>query len=452
MAFSRKGRVAVSQDRTGSKAGMGGVIIMTSGTSTEWRRRMAWNEPGGGNQHDPWSGGGRGGDKKGGGSNGGGGGNGNGGPPDLDEALKKFQDKLSGLLGNGRKRNGGSSGGNGSNGGGNTNAYALPGVIAVVLVAIWAASGFYLIDQSERGVVLRFGKYNDIVGPGLHWNPPIIDDVREVNVTKVRSLSQTKSMLTQDENIVEVQMSVQYQVSNPRDFMLNVRAPEISLENAMDSALRHEVGSADMNDILTSGRELLASNVKSRLQSYLDNYGVGLTLQTINVESTSAPAPVQESFDDVIKAREDRQRTINQALAYENSILPEAQGQAQRVIEEAEGYKESVVAKSQGEANRFTSLLTEYKKAPEIIRERMYLETMSEVLGKTSKVLVDVENGNSLMYLPLDKLAGKSNAEAEDSNGMSRSELDRVSRQASDALSRSNSTDSSNRTSREGRQ
>ncbi len=161
---------------------------------------------------------------------------------------------------------------------------------------------------------------------------------------------------------------------------------------------------------------------------------------------------MQESFDDVIKAREDRQRTINQALAYENSILPEAQGQAQRVIEEAEGYKESVVAKSQGEANRFTSLLTEYKKAPEIIRERMYLETMSEVLGKTSKVLVDVENGNSLMYLPLDKLAGKSNAEAEDSNGMSRSELDRVSRQASDALSRSNSTDSSNRTSREGRQ
>ncbi len=251
---------------------------------------MAWNEPGGGNQHDPWSGGGRGGDKKGGGSNGGGGGNGNGGPPDLDEALKKFQDKLSGLLGNGRKRNGGSSGGNGSNGGGNTNAYALPGVIAVVLVAIWAASGFYLIDQSERGVVLRFGKYNDIVGPGLHWNPPIIDDVREVNVTKVRSLSQTKSMLTQDENIVEVQMSVQYQVSNPRDFMLNVRAPEISLENAMDSALRHEVGSADMNDILTSGRELLASNVKSRLQSYLDNYGVGLTLQTINVESTSRGA------------------------------------------------------------------------------------------------------------------------------------------------------------------
>ncbi|WP_158773209.1 FtsH protease activity modulator HflK [Cobetia sp. L2A1] len=412
---------------------------------------MAWNEPGGGNQHDPWSGGGRGGDKKGGGSNGGGGGNGNGGPPDLDEALKKFQDKLSGLLGNGKRRSGG-SGGTGGTGGGNTNAFALPGIIGVVLVAIWAASGFYLVDQSERGVVLRFGKYNDIVGPGLHWNPPIIDDVREINVTKVRSLSQTKSMLTQDENIVEVQMSVQYQVSNPRDFLLNVRAPEISLENAMDSALRHEVGSADMNEILTSGRELLASNVKSRLQSYLDNYGVGLTLQTINVESTSAPAPVQESFDDVIKAREDRQRTINQALAYENSILPEAQGQAQRVIEEAEGYKESVVAKSQGEANRFTSLLTEYKKAPEIIRERMYLETMSEVLGKTSKVLVDVENGNSLMYLPLDKLAGKSSAEDEDSNGMSRSELDRVSRQASDALSRSNSTDSSNRTSREGRQ
>ncbi|AOM01855.1 FtsH protease activity modulator HflK [Cobetia marina] len=410
---------------------------------------MAWNEPGGGNQHDPWSGGGRNGDKKGGGGNGGG----NGGPPDLDEALKKFQDKLNGMLGNGRKRRGGSGGGNGGSGG-STNAFALPGIIGVVLVAIWAASGFYLVDQSERGVVLRFGKYNDIVGPGLHWNPPIIDDVREINVTKVRSLSQTKSMLTQDENIVEVQMSVQYQVSNPRDFLLNVRAPEVSLENAMDSALRHEVGSADMNDILTSGRELLASNVKSRLQSYLDNYGVGLTLQTINVESTSAPAAVQDSFDDVIKAREDRQRTINQALAYENSILPAAQGQAQRIIEEAEGYKESVVAKSQGEANRFTSLLTEYQKAPEIIRERMYLETMGEVLGKTNKVLVDVENGNSLMYLPLDKLAGKSNATSEDASGMSRSELDRVSRQASDALGRSSqsSNDSSNSIRREGRQ
>lgn len=410
---------------------------------------MAWNEPGGGNQHDPWSGGGRNGDKKGGGGNGGG----NGGPPDLDEALKKFQDKLNGMLGSGRKRRGGSGGGNGGSGG-STNAFALPGIIGVVLVAIWAASGFYLVDQSERGVVLRFGKYNDIVGPGLHWNPPIIDDVREINVTKVRSLSQTKSMLTQDENIVEVQMSVQYQVSNPRDFLLNVRAPEVSLENAMDSALRHEVGSADMNDILTSGRELLASNVKSRLQSYLDNYGVGLTLQTINVESTSAPAAVQDSFDDVIKAREDRQRTINQALAYENSILPAAQGQAQRIIEEAEGYKESVVAKSQGEANRFTSLLTEYQKAPEIIRERMYLETMGEVLGKTNKVLVDVENGNSLMYLPLDKLAGKSNATSEDASGMSRSELDRVSRQASDALGRSSqsSNDSSNSIRREGRQ
>ncbi|SDM01314.1 membrane protease subunit HflK [Modicisalibacter muralis] len=366
---------------------------------------MAWNEPGGGggNQHDPWSGGGRrGGDGNGGGNKGGGGNN--QGPPDLDEALKKFQDKLNKMLGGGRGKRGGGNGGAG--GGGKRNTLALPGLLVIVALAIWAASGFYLVDQSERGVVLRFGKFQDIVNPGLHWNPPLIDDVRMVNVTRVRSISQTKSMLTRDENIVQVAISAQYQVADPRAYALNVRAPERTIESALDSALRHVVGGTEMNDILTSGRELLANSVATRLQSYLDNYGVGLRVQAINVESTSAPDAVQDAFDDVIKAREDRQRLINEAIGYANAIIPVAQGNAQRLLEQAQGYRESVVAEALGNTNHFNSLLTEYRNAPEIMRDRMYLDAMSDVLSNTSKVLIDVSESSPLMVLPLNKLLG----------------------------------------------
>ncbi|WP_136064548.1 FtsH protease activity modulator HflK [Modicisalibacter radicis] len=359
---------------------------------------MAWNEPGGGGkQHDPWSGGGR----RGGGGNGNGGGNNNQGPPDLDEALKKFQDKLNRMLGGRGKRGGG--GGNGG-GGGKRSTFALPGLLAIIALAVWAASGFYLVDQSERGVVLRFGKFQQIVSPGLHWNPPIVDDVRMVNVTRVRSVSQTKSMLTRDENIVQVEISAQFRVADPRDYVLNVRTPELSIENALDSALRHVVGGTEMDQILTSGRELLADTVSTRLQSYLNSYGLGVSIQAINVESTSAPDAVQDAFDDVIKAREDRQRLINDAIGYANAIIPEAQGQAQRMIEQAQGYRESVVAKAEGQTNRFNSLLTEYRQAPQVMRDRMYLESMTEVLSKTSKVLVDIDQGSPLMVLPLDKL------------------------------------------------
>ncbi|WP_027961926.1 FtsH protease activity modulator HflK [Halomonas halodenitrificans] len=360
---------------------------------------MAWNEPGGGgNQHDPWSGGGR----RGGGSGGGGNGGGNQ-PPDLDEALKKFQDKLNGMLGG---RGGKKKGGSGGKGGGGKprNAFTLPGLLIVVALAIWAASGFYLVDQSERGVVLRFGKFQEVVTPGLQWNPPLIDDVRMVNVTRVRSLTQTQSMLTRDENIVEVEISAQYQVADPRDFMLNVRNPQLSIENALDSALRHVVGGTDMIDILTSGREILGSSVASRLQTYQDNYGTGIRLQTINIESTSAPDQVIDAFDDVIRAREDRQRTINQGMAYANAIIPEAQGQAQRIVEQGQGYRESVVAEARGQANRFTALLDQYEDTPSIMRERLYLDAISEVFGNTSKVMVDVADDAPLMYLPLDKM------------------------------------------------
>lgn len=395
---------------------------------------MAWNEPGGGNQHDPWSSGGRrggnsGGDRgenggnNGGNNNGGNNGGKNQGPPDLDEALKKFQDKLNGMLGGGGKKRGGGSGKGKGGGGKPRNSLALPGLLVVVALAIWAASGFYLVDQSERGVVLRFGEYQGIVDPGLQWNPPLIDDVRMVNVTRVRSVSQTQSMLTRDENIVEVEISAQYQVANPRDFMLNVRDPALSLENALDSALRHVVGGTDMIDILTSGREILGSSVASRLQTYLDAYGAGIRLQTINIESTSAPEPVIDAFDDVIRAREDRQRTINEGIAYANAIIPAAQGQAQRVVEQGQGYRESVVAEAQGQANRFNSLLTEYRNAPGTMRERMYLDAIEEVFSGTPKVLLDVSDSAPLMYLPLDQMRNGS-ANSSNASGSSNSNDD----------------------------
>nr|WP_300305924.1 FtsH protease activity modulator HflK [Halomonas sp.] len=370
---------------------------------------MAWNEPGGGNgnQHDPWSGGGRrggsGGGNKGGGDN-------QGGPPDLDEALKKFQDKLNNMLG-GRGSRGG-KGGRGGRGGRSRNPFTLPGLLIIIALAIWAASGFYLVDQSERGVVLRFGKFQEVVSPGLQWNPPLIDDVRMVNVTRVRSVSQTQSMLTQDENIVSVEISAQYQVADPRAYVLNVRDPELSLANALDSALRHVVGGTDMIDILTSGREILGSAVSNRLQSYMDSYGTGISLVTLNVESTSPPDAVQDAFDDVIRAREDRQRTINEAMAYANAIIPAAQGQAQRVVEQGQGYRESVVAEARGQASRFSALLAQYRDAPQIMRERLYLDAISEVLGQTNKVLVDVGQNSPLMVLPMDKLSRSSGSSA----------------------------------------
>ena len=374
---------------------------------------MAWNEPGGGgNQHDPWSGGGR----RGSGGNGSGGGGNNQGPPDLDEALKKFQDKLNNMLGGGRGKRGG---GNGSgSGGGKRNTFTLPALLIIVAVAIWAASGFYLVDQSERGVVLRFGKLQNVVNPGLHWNPPFIDDVRMVNVTRVRSIAQTKSMLTQDENIVEVDMSVQYRVTDPGEYVLNVRNPELSIENALDSALRHVVGGTEMQQILTSGRELLADTVSTRLQNYLNAYGAGVSVQAVNVESTSAPDAVQEAFDDVIKAREDRQRSINEAIGYANAIIPVAQGEAQRMIEQAQGYRESVVAEAQGNTNRFNSLLSEYQNSPQIMRDRMYIEALSDVYGNTSKVLIDTGANSPLMVLPLEQMGLRQGSqEADDGNG-----------------------------------
>jgi len=339
---------------------------------------MAWNEPGGNNQ-DPWGG------RKGGG---------NDGPPDLDEAFKKVQEKINGLFGGGGK----SSGGNGGLSGASFVA------MLIIFSLVYLALGVYQVNEQERAVVLRFGLYNQTKGPGLHWNPPLVDNVTTVNVTRVRLHSTKGEMLTEDLNIVEVNLSVQYSIADARDFVLKVRNPESSLAQASDSALRHIIGSSEMHSVLTEGRERIAIDVATRLQSYLDHYSTGIQIEKVNVEETNPPNQVQEAFDDVNKAREDEERSKNEAEAYANGIIPEARGKAQRTIEEANAYKAQVVARSQGEAQRFKKLLTEYNKAPKVTRERLYIDAMQEVLSNSSKVMVDVEGGNNMMYLPLDKL------------------------------------------------
>ena len=347
---------------------------------------MAWNEPGGGNNKpkDPWGGG-------------------NQGPPDLDEALKKLQEKLGGLFGG---RSGGAGGGSGGTSGGFPGS--LLGVLLVVAAVVWGLMGFYQVDQQERAVVLRFGKYLETVQPGLQWNPPIIDEVIKVNTTKVRAVSFREIMLTRDENIVEVKLSVQYVIDDPTAFVLEVRDPENSLQHASQSALRHVVGDTTMNMVLTGGRAQIAVEVNDRLQQYLDLYKTGIRVSKVTVDESKPPTQVQEAFDDVIKAREDEERVKNEAQAYANGIVPEARGAAQRVLEEALAYKEQVIANAEGEAQRFSKLLVEYEKAPEVTRERLYLTAMQEVLGNNNKVLVDVEGGNNMLYLPLDKLSAPS--------------------------------------------
>ena len=345
---------------------------------------MAWNEPGkdGGKPRDPWSGGG-----------------GNQGPPDLDEALRKLRERLAAAFGGGGK--GGASAGSGK-GGGISKGLAAAG-LAVILI-VWGLFGFYTVDQQERGVVLRLGEYHSTVQPGLQWNPPIIDDVTVVNVTRLNQATYREQMLTEDENIVEVHLSVQYVIENAENYVLRVREPENSLNNATKSALRHEVGSSAMGPILTEGREKLGLDVRGRLQDYLDLYQTGISVSKVNVADAKPPAEVQAAFDDVIKAREDQDRVIEEAQAYANGIVPEARGQARRVLEEANAYRERIIAEAEGDAARFSALLTEYQRAPEVTRKRLYLETLQGVMQNTSKVVVDVEGGNNILYLPLDRI------------------------------------------------
>jgi membrane protease subunit HflK len=281
-------------------------------------------------------------------------------------------------------------------------------LLGIVLIAGWAVMGIYTVNEQERVVILRLGKYNSTVLPGLRWNPLFIDERYSLNVTRVQSKDHRALMLTEDENIVDVALKVQYRISDPKKYVLQVRDPVTSLGHATDSALRHVVGTSEMHFILTEGRANMGAEVQERLQNLMAFYGTGLLISKVNIESTAAPTQVQAAFDDVIKAREDEQRVVNEAESYANGIVPEARGASQRILEEANAYREEVVAKAVGEANRFNQLLSEYQKAPEVTRERMYLDAVELVMSSSTKVLMDVKGGNNIMYLPLDKIVGDS--------------------------------------------
>ncbi len=334
---------------------------------------MAWNEPGGDNR-DPW--GGRGGKD---------------GPPDLDEVARKMRDRMNSIFGGGRKGGRGASPFNFS-------------LIAVLAIAAWVLSGIYIIEPAERGVVLRLGEYLKVTGPGPHWYMRGIERVDKVDVDQVRTVTHRAKMLTRDENIIQVELAVQYQVRDAKEYLFEVRDPDYTLQEATESALREVVGSISMDEFLSGGRGEIVRQTEELTQAILDRYKTGLFLTSVNLQDPQPPEEVQGAFEDAIKAQEDEVRYKNQAEAYALDILPKARGDATRMREAANGYREQVVAAAEGETSRFLQTLEEYEKAPNITRKRLYLETMEYVLANNNKVLMTVKDGSNLMYIPLDKL------------------------------------------------
>jgi len=360
-----------------------------------------------------------------------GGGN-NQGPPDLDELWRDFNKRLTGMLGKKRggippendNRGGGDGNGGGKGGGGPTLPALTPkqfgggiSLLAGLLVVVWMASGFYIVDASERGVELTFGKYSGTTGPGLRWHLPWPMQSNEiVNLTGVRTVEigyrggdQAKVlrealMLTDDENIVSVQFAVQYLLKDPKDYLFNNRNPDDTVKQAAETAIREIVGKSKMDFVLYEGRDVIAANTQSLMQDILDRYATGIQIRAVTMQSTQPPEQVQAAFDDAVKAGQDRERQKNEGEAYANDVIPKARGTASRLLEEAKGHRARVVATAEGEAERFTRLLAEYQKAPAVTRQRMYLETMQHVFANTSKVLVDTRGSGNLLYLPLDKL------------------------------------------------
>jgi len=354
---------------------------------------MSWNEPGG-DKKDPWSGRG---DQK--------------GPPDLDEAIRSLQEKLGKIFGGGDGDDERSSGGSPSG-----NPMKGLGFLATGAVVLWGFSGFYIVDEGNNGVETRFGKYIGTTQSGVNWHLPApIEQVQIVNVKQQRfievgyrkdagSVPKEALMLTKDENYVDVRLAVQYQVKDARDFIFNIVDPAETLKQVTESAQRGVIGSSTMDFVLTEGRSEIVTQIKKEIQDVMDRYKSGIQVTSVNLQDAQPPEQVQNSFADAIKAREDEQRLINEAEAYSNDVVPKARGAAARKIQEAEGYKEQVIAQAQGETNRFAKLLAEYVKAPEITRKRLYIESMESVLAGTNTVLVDVKNGNNLLYLPIDKM------------------------------------------------
>ena len=371
---------------------------------------MAWNEPGGGK--DPW-----------------GGNRGDQGPPDIDEALKKLKEKLT-MFG------GKVGGGSGKPGGGSIKGLLPAGLLG--LVVVWGLLGFYQLDEAEDAVILRLGEFSETIEqPGLKWNPRLIDKVYIVGVSEERQYSTRGLMLTQDENIVEVALSVQYNIASAKDFILSIKDPELTLQQATDSALRHTVGSTGLDGVISSERLQVAYGTTEKLQDLLNLYSSGINIVKINIEDARPPNEVKAAYDDVIEAREDLERLVNEAQAYSNGIIPEARGEAQRLREEAQGYLSQVVSKSSGEASRFTALLKEYQKAPGVTRERLYIDAIEQVMTDSTKVLMDTEGGNNMLYLPLDKLVQQGGSSQARSNENNSQLIDRVANEVIEKLQRS---------------
>ena len=360
---------------------------------------MSWNEPGG-NKKDPWgdrnnSGPGGGGDKQ--------------QPPDLDEVYRKVQAQLRKIFGGGGQGDGGGQQGSGSGG------IAGIVVIAVVIVALVAAfNSFTIIDDAERGVVLRFGAFDRIHQPGLRFHIPFVEEVRTVNVTGVRSVTNRGTMLTRDENLVNVEVAVQYRIRDPEDFLFQVQQADSSMQGATEAAMREIIGNNDMDYILGDGRAEVSQVTDLLLQGILDQYLIGIEVVSVNLRDARPPDEVRAAFDDAIRAREDQQRFENEAEAYARGVVPDARGRAARITEEAQGYRASVIADAEGQARRFNLLLEQYAQQPEVMRERLYIEALEGVMQRTPKVLVNSgEGNNNLMYLPLDQLMSKRGSDVE---------------------------------------
>ena len=346
----------------------------------------------------------------------GGGKRGNQGPPDLEELWRDFNRRLGGMFGN--------KGGSGGDEGGNRMPSLSPrqfgggiGVLLALVLVVWLGSGFYIVDASQRGVVLQFGAYKESTEPGLRWRLPWPVQSHEiVNVTGVRTVEvgyrgsdknkvlKEALMLTDDENSVSVQFAVQYLLKEPQAYLFNNRHPDDAVMQAAETAIREVVGKSKMDFVLYEGRDQIAASTQKLIQEILDRYRTGILIRAVNMQGTQPPEQVQAAFDDAVKAGQDRERQKNEGQAYANDVIPRARGAASRLMEEATGYRQRMIVTAEGDASRFKQILTEYSKAPEVTRNRMYLETLQQVYANTSKVMVDAKGSGNLLYLPLDKL------------------------------------------------
>lgn len=347
---------------------------------------MAWNESG--NGKNPWDRGR------------------NEGPPDLDKIVREWQQRLRAFLGG---RRGGPS--QPADGGDGQAAGPAATLLTVVAVVVWLGSGFYTVDEAARGVVTRFGKYQDTTDPGVQWHLPWpIERVEKVNINEVVPFKQQTRMLTADENIIVVDLVVQYRRADPVKYLFNVRDPESTLQDVTESAIREVVGKNKLDFVLLEGRTEIAAVTEKLIQQTLDEYQAGMLVTKVNLQDANFPSQVQSAVQDAIKAREDRERLSFEAQAYANDVLPRARGEAVRRQQDSEGYRARVVADAQGEASRFTQLLAEYKQAPEVTRRRLYLDAMEDVYANSNKVLMDTGQGNNLVYLPIDKILEQRNS------------------------------------------